>query len=102
MIRPLCAREGCTKPVKERKCKYCSIACIPSSVRANALRKARASYARKQRAKKFGQSWVRFQASDRSQMDFFAVCQDIAELFWARGYTACEHKWARVKARRVA
>jgi hypothetical protein len=95
--KPYCRRPGCDRRVKERKCQYCCLACIPREVRANALRKARANYSRTQRAKAFGAAWARLHRSGTmvTREDFFAICQELAEKFWSQGYCASEHKWVR-------
>lgn len=98
---PYCAC-GCGRRVKEYRSRYFSIACIPPATRLASIRKARATYARRQRARSFGDAWVRYASSERTREDFFAVVHDIAERWWKCGYGCSDKKWARRQARKTA
>lgn len=99
--KPFCKRDGCPNRVKYHQCQYCLYACVPRAQRVNAGIKGRQSYARQQRAKKYGAAWVRYRMSPTKE-DFFAVVADLCRSEWMNGYQSCEKKWARVGSRRTA
>lgn len=102
-----CAREGCPNRVHFHRCTYCSYACVPRAQRVNAGIKGRQSYARQQRAKKYGDAWERLKhyvPVDQQRVardDFFAIMAGLCRNDWQNGYQA-RVKFEAARARRSA
>lgn len=93
-IRALCLC-GCGQRVKHHYNKYASVACVPRSIRADACKKGRRTFAYRRRAVLFQASVDRLTSREGrrvSKEDLLTVLMDVYRVGYTNGYHASDWK----------
>lgn len=93
---PICGWLGCLERVKHRGCRFCCPQHVPKELRQAWGRKSRASYAYRQRSKKFAVELAQLQGRTITKEALLEVFKRIERRGYNSGYTS--GKLARQRA----